>query len=67
VFQTYRDSMKKLGLLSDLELFQIFGQIDALVPLHQGISLHLFYLPEIISAIALSSYDKDLLKCFCVC
>lgn len=31
----YHDSLKKLGLLTDAELGQIFGQIDHLIPIHQ--------------------------------
>lgn len=33
----YRDSLKKLGLLTDNEAVQIFGQIDGLIPLHQDL------------------------------
>lgn len=33
----YHDSMRKLGLLSDDELKQIFGHIDTLIPLHQDL------------------------------
>lgn len=35
VRNTYQESMKKLGLLSDEDLAQIFGHIDELIPLHQ--------------------------------
>ena len=39
--QTYHDSMKKLGLMTDAELAGIFGHIDLLVPVHQGMLGHL--------------------------
>ncbi|KAI0242695.1 Neuroepithelial cell-transforming gene 1 protein [Lamellibrachia satsuma] len=38
---TYHDSLKKLGLLSDKELDQIFGHIDSLMPLHEDLVLAL--------------------------
>ena len=38
-FQTYHDSMAKLKLLTEDELRQIFGPIDTLNPLHQGLFL----------------------------
>ncbi|KAK2175494.1 hypothetical protein NP493_728g01065 [Ridgeia piscesae] len=38
---TYHDSLKKLGLLSDTELNQIFGHIDTLMPLHEDLVLAL--------------------------
>jgi hypothetical protein len=37
VRKTYQESMKKLGLLSDDDLVQIFGDIDHLIPLHQSL------------------------------
>lgn len=34
--QTYRDSIRKLKILSEGEIQQIFGPIDSLVPIHEG-------------------------------
>ncbi|XP_033744591.1 rho guanine nucleotide exchange factor 3-like isoform X2 [Pecten maximus] len=41
VKKTYRDSMKKLQLLSDGELQQIFGPIDSLIPIHEDLAMKL--------------------------
>ncbi|XP_069142127.1 rho guanine nucleotide exchange factor 3-like [Argopecten irradians] len=41
VKKTYRDSMKKLQLLSDGELQQIFGPIDSLIPVHEDLAMKL--------------------------
>ena len=38
VKSTYHDSMRKLGILTNEELDQIFGHIHSLVPLHEGIT-----------------------------
>lgn len=37
VQKTYHDSMKKLQLLSDGELKQIFGPVDELIPIHEDL------------------------------
>lgn len=36
LFQTYRDSLQKLQLMTDGELEQIFGPVDKIIPLHEG-------------------------------
>ncbi|XP_060069190.1 rho guanine nucleotide exchange factor 3-like [Ylistrum balloti] len=41
VKKTYHDSMKKLQLLSDGELQQIFGPIDSLIPVHEDLAMKL--------------------------
>ncbi|OWF55587.1 neuroepithelial cell-transforming gene 1 protein-like isoform X2 [Mizuhopecten yessoensis] len=41
VKKTYRDSMKKLQLLSEGELQQIFGPIDSLIPVHEDLAMKL--------------------------
>lgn len=35
-FQAYRDPMLKLSIMTELELNQIFGTLDSLIPLHEG-------------------------------
>jgi len=35
-FQTYLDSMRKLQLMTEGELGQIFGNLDDLIPIHEG-------------------------------
>lgn len=59
-FQTYRDSMQKLHLMTDGELEQIFGPIDDLMPIHEGnLSLLVCILSE-------SQYFVLYTHCFCL-
>ena len=47
MFQTYRDSLHKLQLMTDGELEQIFGPIDELMPIHEGKLNHYLPLPPV--------------------
>lgn len=37
--QAYHDPMLKLSIMTEQELNQIFGTLDSLIPLHEGIIL----------------------------
>ena len=39
LMQAYHDPMLKLSIMTEQELNQIFGTLDSLIPLHEGIIL----------------------------